>query len=94
MSDTAQYLLFFGLLWGSAIGAWLWIRWRLARDAAAERAAREAWALVKPRDGCTRTIPGCICARDNLGEWCVHRRPSSETPNVRGNGLAPARSNE
>lgn len=82
MSDTVQYLLFFGLLWGSALGAWLWIRWRMTRDAASERAAREAWALVQPRDGCTRTIPGCICARDNLGEWCVHRRPSGKTPNV------------
>ena len=84
MSDTAQYLLFFGLLWGSALAAWLWVRWRLRRDAEAERQAREAWERVQPREGCERTIPGCICARDNLGPWCVWRRPDSKTPNVGG----------
>lgn len=82
MSETTQYLMFFGLLWGGAIGSWLWIRWRFAKDAKAERESREAWALVTPRDGCTRSIPGCICARDNLGEWCVHRRTSSKPPNT------------
>lgn len=86
MSDDMNYLLFYGTLLVAGIGAWLWLRWRLAKDAAAERAARDAWALVTPRDGCTRTIPGCICARDNLGEWCVHRRPASKTPNVRVEG--------
>lgn len=82
MSDTAQYLLFFGLMWGSAVGAWFWIRWRLSIDAAAEQAERDAWALVTPRDGCTRTIPGCICARENLGEQCVWLQPRHEPPNV------------
>jgi len=42
---------------------------------------RDGRELVTPRDGCTRTIPGCICARDNLGEWCVHRRPASKLHN-------------
>jgi hypothetical protein len=60
MSDDMKYLLFYGALWVAGIGAWLWIRWRLAKDAVAEKAARDAWALVTPRDGCTRTIPGCI----------------------------------
>ena len=83
MNDTAQYLLFIGLLCGSAVSVWLWVRWRLKLDAAEEQAARYAWATVKPRDGCTRTIPGCICARENLGEQCVWRRPRHKTPNVR-----------
>lgn len=89
MSDDMKYLLFYGSLWAAGLGAWLWIRWRLAKDTAAERAARDAWALVTPREGCTRSIPGCICARDNLGDWCVHRRPSSKTPNVKVTGSAP-----
>ena len=89
MSETIQYLLFFGLLWGGALGAWLWIRWRLKLDAAAEQAARDAWARVTPREGCTRTTPGCICARESLGEQCVWRRPRHETLNVGGNRLAP-----
>ena len=74
MSDTAQYLLFFGLWWGAALAAWLWIRWRMKKDAEQERQAREAWAAVVPRTGCTRSIPGCICARENLGEQCIWRR--------------------
>ena len=82
MSDDMKYLLFYGALWVAGIGAWLWIRWRLAKDAAAEKAARDAWALVTPRDGCTRTIPGCICARDNLGPWCVWRRPTARRPTL------------
>lgn len=46
MSETTQYLLFFGLLWGSAVGAWLWIRWRMRRDARAER--NERTPIVEP----------------------------------------------
>ena len=33
MNDTAQYLLFIGLLCGSAVSVWLWVRWRLKLDA-------------------------------------------------------------
>lgn len=87
MSDDMQYLLFYGALLVAGIGAWLWIRWRLAKYAAAEKAARDAWALVTPRDGCTRSIPGCICARDNLGGRCVYRLPSDKTPNAKLSGL-------
>lgn len=74
MSDMAQLLLFFGGWWGVALAVWLRIRWRLKKDAEAERQAREAWAAVVPRRGCTRTIPGCICARENLGDQCIWKR--------------------
>lgn len=81
MSDTEQILLFFCLFWGVTAAAWFWIRWRLLKDIEAERQAREAWAAVVPREGCTRNIPGCICARENLGEQCMWRRtaPSGAT---------------
>ena len=75
MSETTKLLLFFGGWWGLALAAWLWIRWRLKKDAEQERKAREAWAKVAPRPGCQRNIPGCICARDGLGDQCVWRTP-------------------
>ena len=78
MSDTAQILLFFGLLWGGALCAGLWIRWRLKKDAAEDRARREMWSAVVPRPGCMRNIPGCICAREDLGERCVWRAPERQ----------------
>ena len=81
MTDTVQYLLFLGLMWGAPLAVWLWIRWRLKQDAEERRKASEAWAAVVPREGCTRNIPGCICARDNLGKQCMWRRtaPSGAT---------------
>lgn len=75
MSEASQFLLLLGLLLLAVVGVTLWLGSRLDAQAAEERKARDAWARVVPREGCTREIPGCICARDNLGEWCVHRRP-------------------
>lgn len=36
MTTNQQIALFFGLFWGGALCAWLWIRWAMKRDAKAE----------------------------------------------------------
>lgn len=41
MSATEQILLFFGLQWGGALAAWLWIRRQMKKDAASDQATKE-----------------------------------------------------
>ena len=51
MTTNQQLALFFGTFWGGALCTWLWIRWAMKRDAAAEAefACRIQPVAPKPR---------------------------------------------